>query len=138
MWKPATNTRSVASMSRTRWRPMRRVSMLGPLMGNTGGKPMAKKARKKASKKSRKKAAKKSAVTRTKTKVSKARKVRKSFVKPVAKKSKAKRTTKRARKSKPKTFGQRVASAFSVVSDTVTGTDKLRNKMEPPATSETE
>ncbi len=128
MWKPATNTRSVASRSRTRWRPVRRVSMLGPLMGNTGGKPMAKKARKKA--------AKKSAVKRTKTKVLKTRKARKPAAKKSKAKTKSKRTTKRARKSK--TFGQRVASAISVVSDTITGTDKLRNKMEPPATSETE
>jgi hypothetical protein len=113
--------------------------MLGPLMGNTGGLPMAKKARKKASKKSSKKAGKKSAAKRTKTKVSKARKARKPAAKKAsAKKSKATRPTKRARKSKPKTFGQRVASAISVVSDTITGTDKLRNKMEPPATSETE
>lgn len=88
---------------------------------------MAKKARKKTSKKTGVKRKKK-------TKVSTVRK----SGKPAVKKSKAKSKAKRAGLSKPQTFGQRVSSAFSVVTDTISGTRKLRDKMEPPATSETE
>ena len=51
-------------------------------------------------------------------------------------KRKAKRKTKRARK--PKTIGERLSSGYHTVVDTVKGTDKLRNKLEPPGTSETE
>ena len=36
------------------------------------------------------------------------------------------------------TLGDKVSGAYRAVVDTVKGTDKLRNKLEPPATSETE
>jgi len=35
-------------------------------------------------------------------------------------------------------LGDKVASAYHTVVDTIKGTDELRNKLEPPATSETE
>lgn len=58
-----------------------------------------------------------------------------------AKKKKAvrrvgKRKTRRARK--PKTIGERLSNGYRTVVDTVKGTDRLRNKLEPPGTSETE
>lgn len=89
---------------------------------------MAKKRKKAKTKASRKSTAKR------KTKVSKARKVAVKSKRKPAKKTKRKAKT----KSKPKTLRQRVAGAFDVVTDTIRGTDTLRNKMEPPATSETE
>jgi hypothetical protein len=76
---------------------------------------MARKARKKPAAKTRKKSR---AVTKTKRK-------------PVAKK-------KTARTAKPRSFTDRIANAYRTVIDTVKGTDRLRNKLEPPATSETE
>jgi len=49
------------------------------------------------------------------------------------------------RKSRPKvrrrprrSLGDKVTGAYRTVVDTIKGTDRLRNKMEPPATSETE
>lgn len=83
--------------------------------------------------KKRKKAKVKAAVKR-KAKVSKARKVAAKTKRKTA--PKAKRKVKA--KSKPKTFRQRVAGAFEVVTDTIRDTGKLRDKLEPPATSETE
>ena len=44
----------------------------------------------------------------------------------------------KVRRQQPKTFSDKVASAYHTVIDTIKGTDELRNKMEPPATSETE
>jgi hypothetical protein len=35
-------------------------------------------------------------------------------------------------------LGDKVSGAYRAVVDTIKGTDKLRNKLEPPATSETE
>lgn len=64
--------------------------------------------------------------------------------KPAKKKKAAKRVSKRKTKrkakraSKPKTIGERLSSGYHPVVDTVKGTDKLRNKLEPPGTSETE
>jgi hypothetical protein len=46
--------------------------------------------------------------------------------------------TRRLRKRRPQTLGNKVKGAYQVVVDTIKGTDQLRNKMEPPATSETE
>jgi hypothetical protein len=43
----------------------------------------------------------------------------------------------RRRKAKPKGISDKVASAFHIVLDTIKDTDALRNKMEPPGTSET-
>jgi hypothetical protein len=74
---------------------------------------MAKKARKKSAAKSKKK-------TRTR------------------KKAKAPTRKRKVRKAKPRSIGNRVSSAYRTVVDTVKGTDQLRNKMEPPGTSETE
>ena len=70
-----------------------------------------------------KKARKKSTVRRTKSK-------KKSRPAPKRKKNIAKRRPKR-RKGK-------IARAYSAVVDTFKGTDKLRNKMEQPGTSESE
>ncbi len=49
---------------------------------------------------------------------------------PVAKKRKYRR--------RAQTLGDKVSGAYRAVVDTVKGTDQLRNKLEPPATSETE
>jgi hypothetical protein len=42
------------------------------------------------------------------------------------------------RRRRAQTLGGRVAGAYRAVVDTIKGTDKLRNKLEPPATSETQ
>ncbi len=83
---------------------------------------MAKKARKQIGKKKSKKA------------------VRTKKSKLVSKKSLRKKSTKKpAKKStKPPSIGARLSSAYHAVIDTVTGTDALRNKLEPPGTSETQ
>jgi hypothetical protein len=44
----------------------------------------------------------------------------------------------RKRKRRARTLRGKVASAYRTVVDTIKGTDRLRNKMELPATSETE
>jgi hypothetical protein len=72
-----------------------------------------------------------------------ARKRRKSSIRRQKKKSKGlkKKVRPTRRKRKPRrrrTLGRKVASAYHTVIDTIKGTDRLRNKMEPPATSETE
>lgn len=54
------------------------------------------------------------------------------------KKSRAPARKRKLRKRRPKTLGDKVSSAYHTVVDTIKGTDELRNKMEPPATSETE
>ena len=41
-------------------------------------------------------------------------------------------------KRRSRNFRSKVKSAYSAVVDTIKGTDQLRNKMELPATSETE
>ncbi|MBI2713235.1 MAG: hypothetical protein HYX37_02125 [Rhizobiales bacterium] len=55
--------------------------------------------------------------------------------KPAKKKKAAKRVTRR--KAKRKTIGERLSRGYHTVVDTVKGTDRLRNKLEPPGTSET-
>ena len=82
---------------------------------------MAKKARKKSAAKRGKK---------SKAKKTKVRSAKKS--KPAPKKKAAKRKAKRA------TIGERLSRGYHTVVDTVKGTDRLRNKLEPPGTSETE
>jgi len=74
-----------------------------------------------------------------------ARKKRKSAVRRRKKKSKELRKRsrptarkRRLRRRRPRTLGSKVASAYHTVVDTIKDTDRLRNKMEPPATSETE
>ena len=75
-----------------------------------------------------------------------ARKKRKSFAgkrkkKPKAatrKKSRVTAKKRKLRKRRPRSFGDKVSSAYRTVVDTIKDTDQLRNKMEPPATSETE
>jgi hypothetical protein len=47
-------------------------------------------------------------------------------------------TTRKLRKRRPRTLGDKLTGAYRAVVDTIKGTDKLRNKMEPPGTSETE
>ena len=81
-----------------------------------------------------------------------ARKKRKSFAGKQKKKSKATARNKAAarkksrvtakkqklRKQRSRSFGDKVSSAYRTVVDTIKGTSRLRNKMEPAATSETE
>jgi len=58
--------------------------------------------------------------------------------KRVKKKFSAAAKKRKVRRQQPKTLSDKVASAYHTVIDTIKGTDELRNKMEPPATSETE
>jgi hypothetical protein len=53
--------------------------------------------------------------------------------KPASRKTHRRKTRRRAR-----SIGDKVTGAYRAVVDTIKGTDRLRNKMEPPATSETE
>jgi len=74
-----------------------------------------------------------------------ARKKRKA---PVGKKKKrsgasTRKTTRRSkargrRKRQPQSLGDRVKGAYRTIVDTIKDTDQLRNRLEPPATSETE
>ncbi len=84
---------------------------------------MAKKARKKSVAKARKA---KGAKAKTKTKI----KTKAKSKTPVRKKP--------ARKAQPKGIAGRVAGAYHTVVDTIKETGALRDKMEPPGTSETE
>ncbi len=54
------------------------------------------------------------------------------------KKTRAATKKRKIRKARPKSFGARVSSAYHTVVDTFKGTDRLRNRLEPPASSETE
>jgi len=54
------------------------------------------------------------------------------------KKSPAAARKRKARRTRSKGAGSTVARAYRVVVDTIKGTDRLRNKLEPPGTSETE
>jgi hypothetical protein len=54
------------------------------------------------------------------------------------KKTKAATKRRKSRKAKRRSIGNRVSSAYRAVVDTVRGTDRLRNKMESPGTSESE
>jgi hypothetical protein len=75
-----------------------------------------------------------------------ARKKRRSLTGKRKKKSKTARgkknrpatRTRKLRKRRPRTFGDKVTGAYRAVVDTIKGTDRLRNKMESPASSETE
>jgi Ni/Co efflux regulator RcnB len=80
---------------------------------------MAKKARKQSAAKAKKKA--KPVATKKR--------------RPVAKKKVARKAK---RKTKRQTVGDRLSNAYRTVLDTAKGTDQLRNKLEPPGTSETE
>ncbi|MGA8467900.1 MAG: hypothetical protein WB721_03485, partial [Pseudolabrys sp.] len=53
---------------------------------------------------------------------------------PSKRKIKARKTPKRQSRN----VADKVKSVYRTVVDTIKGTDQLRNKMEPPATSETE
>jgi hypothetical protein len=46
--------------------------------------------------------------------------------------------SRRLRRRRPRSLGSKVKGAYRAVVDTIKGTDELRNKMELPATSETE
>ncbi len=76
---------------------------------------------------------------RKKSKPAKKTKARTKKSKPAPKKKAAKRVTRRKakRKAKPESIGDRLSSAYHTVVDTVKGTDRLRNKLEKPGTSET-
>ena len=54
------------------------------------------------------------------------------------KKSRAQARKRKVRRRRPRTLGDKVSNAYRTVVDTIKGTDRLRNKLEPPATSETE
>ena len=70
-------------------------------------------------------------------KKSAARPKKKSKIAP-KKKTRAAAKKRKIRKARPKSFGAKVSSAYHTVVDTVKDTDRLRNRLEPPATSETE
>jgi hypothetical protein len=74
-----------------------------------------------------------------------ARKKRKSSTRRRKKKSKTPNSRSRSRAGKRKLrrrsrqgLGSKVSNAYRAVVDTIKGTDQLRNKLEPPATSEAE
>jgi hypothetical protein len=81
--------------------------------------------------------------TRKKSRPAK-KKARTKKSRPAPKKKAAKRATKRKAKSvtkraaEPHTIGERLSSGYHTVVDTVTGTDRLRNTLEQPGTSESE
>ena len=85
--------------------------------------------------------AKKARKTAKRGKKSKAKKTKVKAAKKTGKKAKVARKKKKARKAKPG-LGARISTGFhnvvDTVSDTVTGTGKLRKKMEQPGTDETE
>jgi len=55
-----------------------------------------------------------------------------------ARKRSRRRVKPRKVRKRSKTLGARMTGAYRTVVDTIKGTDRLRNKLEPPATSETE
>ncbi len=57
---------------------------------------------------------------------------------PTRKKSRAPAKKRKLRKQQPRTLGDKVSRAYHTVVDTIKDTNRLRNKMELPATSETE
>ena len=54
------------------------------------------------------------------------------------KKSRAQAKKRKLSRRQPRTLGDKVSNAYRTVVDTIKGTDRLRNKLEPPATSEME
>jgi len=56
----------------------------------------------------------------------------------VRRKSRLPVTKARRRKPRPKSIGDQISNTYRAVVDTIEETDRLRNKPEPPATSETE
>jgi len=76
-----------------------------------------------------------------------AKKARKKSAAKRGKKSKAvkkakhaakKKTGRKTKKAKHASIGQQLSSGYHIVVDTVTGTEKLRKKLEKPGTDETE
>jgi hypothetical protein len=53
-------------------------------------------------------------------------------------KSRAQAKKRKLPRRRPRTLGDKVSNAYRTVVDTIKGTDQLRNKLEPPATTETE
>lgn len=76
--------------------------------------------------------------TRKKTLKKSAKKKSKASPKKPAVKKTTKKKSKKARGRRPKSFTDKMTGAYRTVVDTVKGTDDLRNRLEPPATSETE
>jgi hypothetical protein len=66
------------------------------------------------------------------------RKIKKNASASGGRKTRPLATKARRRKSRPKSIGDRISNAYRTVVDTIKETDRLRNKLEPPATSETE
>lgn len=67
-----------------------------------------------------------------------ARKKRKSAAVKRRKKSRTTAKKRKLRSRRARSLRQKVSSAYHTVVDTIKGTDRLRNKMEPTGTSETE
>jgi hypothetical protein len=67
-----------------------------------------------------------------------ARKKRRLLAGKQKKKSKSRRSNRRGAKQRSRSIGDKITGAYRTVVDTIKGTDRLRNKLEPPATSETE
>jgi len=63
---------------------------------------------------------------------------KKKKAKASARKATRRSKTRRVRKQRPQSLSDRVKGAYRVIVDTIEGTSELRNKIEPPATSETE
>ena len=74
-------------------------------------------------------------MARKKRKLSGGKKRKKSRSSPRQKKRGVKAQRK---KQQPRNVGERLKSAYRTVVDSIKDTDKLRNKLEPPGTSETE
>jgi len=73
-----------------------------------------------------------------KTRKSAAAKRKKKSRSVTRKKSRASVKKRKLRKRRPKTLGGKISRAYHTVVDTIKDTDRLRNKMELPSTSETE
>jgi hypothetical protein len=50
----------------------------------------------------------------------------------------SRKSNRRGAKRRSRSIGDKITGAYRTVVDTIKDTDRLRNKLEPPATSETE
>lgn len=108
-------------MAKTRNKKVRRKTAVKGRTKRTKAAPARKKKSRAVAKAKSKASSKASSKARSKTKS-----------KPAPKKKK------RARKAKPESIGQKVAGAFGAVVDTLAEARSLRDKLEPPGSSETE
>lgn len=96
---------------------------------------MAKKARRKSAAKAKK--TKRAPRAAKKTKSGTGRKVRTATRKSPARKAVARKARPRA-KAKPEGIGAKLSKGLHFIVDTIEDTQKLRDKLEPPGTSETQ